>query len=132
MKEITSNKELEDYLQDGDVVVIDIYADWCGPCKYLEPKLEEIEKEYKDIRFCKVNIKTELKKVVGIPTLEFWKKNRNTGEMNLVNKITGSNVENIKETLNKIKNDENISMNKKQNMYMQSSRLDLYRTFRKL
>ncbi len=37
-------------------VVIDLYADWCGPCKMLAPVLAELEGEYPDVKFCKVNV----------------------------------------------------------------------------
>ncbi len=37
-------------------VVVDFYADWCGPCKMLSPILDQLEKENDDIEFFKVNI----------------------------------------------------------------------------
>lgn len=40
---------------DG-LVVIDLYADWCGPCKMLAPVLEELERDYPDVKFCKINV----------------------------------------------------------------------------
>ena len=45
--------EIEDY--DG-VSLIDLYADWCGPCKLIAPVIEELEREYPDVKFCKVNV----------------------------------------------------------------------------
>ena len=37
-------------------VVVDFYADWCGPCKMLSPVLDELEGEFDDFEFVKVNI----------------------------------------------------------------------------
>lgn len=37
-------------------VVVDFYADWCGPCKMLSPVLDKLEGEYDDFEFFKVNI----------------------------------------------------------------------------
>lgn len=57
--------------------IIDFYADWCGPCKMLQPILEELSEEYKDkVNFVKVNTENEveLAKVFGImsiPTMLF-------------------------------------------------------------
>ena len=49
-------EEVEDF---RGTVVIDLYADWCGPCKMLAPVLAELEGEYPDVKFCKVNVDDE-------------------------------------------------------------------------
>ena len=58
--------------------VIDLYADWCGPCRMLAPILEELEGEYPEINFCKINVdeQPELAKefnVSSIPMIAFVK-----------------------------------------------------------
>ena len=62
------------------LVVIDLYADWCGPCKLLAPVMEELEREYPDVKFCKINVDNEpeltaLFKVESIPYLALVKNN---------------------------------------------------------
>ena len=37
-------------------VLIDFYADWCGPCKMVSPIVDEIADESSDIKVCKVNV----------------------------------------------------------------------------
>ena len=56
------------------VVVLDFYADWCGPCRALSPTLEKIT----GAKICKVNVDTNQKlavehQVSGIPKLVFMK-----------------------------------------------------------
>ena len=60
------------------LVLIDFYADWCGPCKMHAPIIEELAEERKDILVCKCNTQDEpmLAKTYGImsiPTLMIMK-----------------------------------------------------------
>jgi thioredoxin 1 len=62
------------------LVVIDLYADWCGPCKMLAPVIEELEHEYPDVKFGKINVDNEpeitaLFKVQSIPYIALVKNN---------------------------------------------------------
>ena len=47
MKEINKNNFDEKVLKAKGKVLVDFYADWCGPCKTIKPILEEISKDYK-------------------------------------------------------------------------------------
>lgn len=53
-----SEKDYESFTQQADtLVVIDYYADWCGPCRQLSPVLETIVKEHKGaVRLGKINV----------------------------------------------------------------------------
>ncbi len=80
MTELTKSNfktEVENY--DG-VVVIDLWATWCGPCIMLAPVIEEIEKEMPDVKFCKINVDDERElamefKIQSIPTIAIVKNN---------------------------------------------------------
>lgn len=65
----------EDVLEATLPVLVDFYADWCGPCKMVAPVLEELEAEYGEkLKIVKINVdkETELAqqfRVVSIPTM---------------------------------------------------------------
>ena len=66
------NKEIS-----NGTVLVDFYADWCGPCKMLSPVLESLEKE-ENIKIVKVNTDNflELSKqfgIMSIPALKVFK-----------------------------------------------------------
>ena len=41
------------------VTLKDFYADWCGPCKTQDPILDELQEEYENVEFEKVNVDEE-------------------------------------------------------------------------
>lgn len=101
MIEITNKSELDKIMTGTyDLVILDIYADWCGPCKYLTPKLEKLSKEYSsyNVIFCKLNVDTKLRQVQSLPTIEYWLRQEN--KRNLVDSFVGANVEEIVKKIN--------------------------------
>ena len=60
MKPIVINKEnLEELKKLNKTVLIDFYANWCGPCKMLSPIIDQIAEEREDIIVGKVNVDEE-------------------------------------------------------------------------
>lgn len=46
----------KEVLEESRTVLVDFYADWCGPCKMLSPIIEEVAKENEDAKFVKINV----------------------------------------------------------------------------
>jgi thioredoxin 1 len=69
----------EEVLQSEKPVLIDYWAEWCGPCKMIAPALEEIAGEYSDrLKVVKLNIDDNPQTppkygIRGIPTLMVFK-----------------------------------------------------------
>lgn len=75
-------------LKSDKPVLVDFFADWCGPCQMLAPVLEEIAKENTNIKVGKINVDEEGElamkyKVSSIPYLALFK----NGE--IVNQMVG-------------------------------------------
>ena len=80
MLQITKDNFKAEVEEHEGLVVIDLYADWCGPCRMLAPILASLEGEYTDVKFCKINVddEPELAKsfnVSSIPMVAFVKDN---------------------------------------------------------
>ena len=64
----------QEVLHSNKPVLVDFYADWCGPCKMLSPVVEEIAGESDAYRVCKINVDDAPEiaaryRVMSIPTL---------------------------------------------------------------
>ena len=70
----------EEYIQNSDLpVLVDFYADWCGPCKMLKPILEEVAKDWSG-KAKVIKVDTDAQQhlamkygIQGIPTLILFK-----------------------------------------------------------
>lgn len=100
-----SDEDYDDVIKKSSVVVVDMYADWCGPCKKLAPIINSLSEKYYDIKFCKFDVDANAKKpeelnIQSIPTILIYKNGK------LVSSIVGfaSSVE-IENHLKKIKDD---------------------------
>lgn len=76
---VTDDSFEKDVLQNGSAVLVDYWAEWCGPCKMIAPVLEEVASEYSGkLTVAKLNIDDNPNTppkygIRGIPTLMLFK-----------------------------------------------------------
>lgn len=74
-----NDKTIEETLNNNQVVLVDFWAEWCGPCRVLGPTIDELEKEFVDsVVVAKLNITENPEastkySVRSIPTIIIYK-----------------------------------------------------------
>lgn len=69
-----TGKDFEKIITENDIVVVDYWAPWCGPCRSFAPIFEEVSEQHDDIVFAKINTEEEQAlaasfQIRSIPTL---------------------------------------------------------------
>ena len=82
---LTTENFDQEVLQAGQTVLVDFYADWCGPCKMMGPVVEELAGEETGVKVCKINIDEEMAVaqkygVMSIPTFIAFKNGEVAGK----------------------------------------------------
>lgn len=82
---LTAENFDQEVMQSDKPVLVDFYADWCGPCKMMGPVVEEISNEEPEIKVCKINIDEEMGiaqrfGVMSIPTFIAFKNGEISGK----------------------------------------------------
>lgn|SRR4030042_3546508 len=79
IKLTTANFE-EEVLKSSDLILVDFWAEWCGPCKMMGPVLEELSKEFegKSIKVAKCNVDenndlAQKYQIMSIPAFKVFK-----------------------------------------------------------
>ncbi len=86
MSVLSINKNNFDSVKKGEkTVLLDFYADWCGPCRMVSPIVDEIAEERSDILVGKINVDSEQELarefgILSIPTLIVLKEGKITSK----------------------------------------------------
>jgi thioredoxin 1 len=78
LAEVTDNNFQAEVLENDGPVLVDFWAEWCGPCRAVAPVLEEIAAEHDDLRIVKLNVDDNQQtaaqyQVLSIPTMILFK-----------------------------------------------------------
>ena len=78
VRHINMEQYNNEIVKSEKTVLIDFFADWCGPCKMLAPVIEQVADEHTEIEVVKVNVDevpelAVMYRVASIPTLIFIK-----------------------------------------------------------
>lgn len=107
---IQNIKQKQELIKNSQLCVIDMYAEWCVPCKHVAPKYKELVENYNKPGLCvlvKEDIELELPQignaeVYAVPTFLFYVK----GQLQKDLTVAGANIQqvetNIVNTLNKL------------------------------
>ncbi len=86
-KPVTDDSFESDVLKANELVLVDFWAEWCGPCRALGPKLEEIAQEMSgSVKIVKMNVDENQKTpgtfgIRGIPAMLLFKGGNKVGEL---------------------------------------------------
>lgn len=78
IKELTM-QDFKEYVSNNDVVVVDFWAPWCGPCRALAPTIDSLAKKFENkVKFAKLNVDEATQiaveyKVASIPNVCVFK-----------------------------------------------------------
>lgn len=85
---VTKDNFEEEVLKSNVPVIVDFWAEWCGPCRVLSPIIEALGEEYSGkVKVCKVNVDEEPElsstkfQIMSIPTMKFFKDGQEVDEL---------------------------------------------------
>ena len=68
---LTRNNFKTEVMQSDKTVLIDFWAEWCGPCRMMSPVIDDVAETLSDVKVCKVNVDeaSDLASMFGIESI---------------------------------------------------------------
>jgi len=93
----------EETIENNDIVIVDFWAEWCGPCKSFAPIYEEVSEKHDDIVFGKIDTEAEQElaahfQIRSIPTLMIFRE-----QVVLFSQPGMLNAQQLEEVIGKVK-----------------------------
>lgn len=100
---VTKTDFQKEVLDHKGAVLIDFYAEWCGPCKVTAPIIDELSNEIKDVKFVKLDVDNDPEiasqySVFSIPTFIIFKNGKIASQF-----VGAQGKEGFLEEINKVK-----------------------------
>jgi len=98
-----TSQTFEETIEKNDIVIVDFWAEWCGPCKSFSPIYEEVSEKHDDIVFGKIDTEAEQElaghfQIRSIPTLMIFRE-----QVVLFSQPGMLNAEQLEEVISKVK-----------------------------
>lgn len=96
-------QNFEETIEKNDIVIVDFWAEWCGPCKSFSPIYDEVSEKYEDIVFGKIDTEAEQElaghfQIRSIPTLMIFRE-----QVVLFSQPGMLNATQLEDVINKVK-----------------------------
>lgn len=112
MAQIVTDQNFADLVLKSEIpVMVDFFAEWCGPCKMIAPVVDELSSEYEGkVLIVKVNVDESMETaqtygIMSIPTIVFFKNGQE------VDRVTGALPKDVfKEKLDNLVDDSDLRM----------------------
>ena len=101
VKELESVDDFKNAIASSKLTIVDFFATWCGPCKAIAPKLEDLAESNPNIQVVKVDVDkledlSQEQGITAMPTFLFFKNGSK------LDSIRGANIDSIKALVEKL------------------------------